>query len=382
MALVQSEPPLLAGTHLFGPAITMDDLLRCRPSPLAPYGMKHCQVWLVHLVRARVTVICDQDGMDDCIEEHSQITPVRCSGGLALHNVIFVYPSHLTIPILSILSIFLPTMKLSAHPHRMTSSSSVTGVSQSGVVILNGKHVLRTTWATVIHVSRVVDHLVMGLKPEGSLESEEHDRDTLVMRKARALDKAMEDCIITHKAFASSITSTGSGVGMGAIWRSCYGSRKRTGSISSNKTNGSIISEDLVGEQEDQESLGIGGGFNDEEAHSRRSSGLEDSPVSKYPDDEIEQTIDVLPVVAFAQPPSAPVWRSSFQNLPPPATAVQTSFDLPPHCLKCRPLPITMLPPVQSSPITLIVRPEQPLPFFKPVVRQRAESRTPIASSQ
>ncbi|EDR14144.1 uncharacterized protein LACBIDRAFT_321959 [Laccaria bicolor S238N-H82] len=45
MALVQSERPLLAGAHLFGPAITMDDLLRCRPSPLAPYSMKPCQVW-------------------------------------------------------------------------------------------------------------------------------------------------------------------------------------------------------------------------------------------------------------------------------------------------------------------------------------------------
>ncbi|EDQ99154.1 uncharacterized protein LACBIDRAFT_335320 [Laccaria bicolor S238N-H82] len=44
MALVQSECPLLAGAHLFGPAITMDDLLRCWPSPLAPYSMKHCQV--------------------------------------------------------------------------------------------------------------------------------------------------------------------------------------------------------------------------------------------------------------------------------------------------------------------------------------------------
>lgn len=207
---------------------------------------------------------------------------------------------------------------------------------------------------------------------EPSPEGEEHG--TLVMQEARALDKAMEDRIIARKASTSSITSTGSGVGMGAVWRSRYGSRKRTGSIASSKTNGSIISEDLVEEEEERELLGIGGGFDDEEARSRRSSGLEDSSVFNSPDDEIEQTIDVLPVAACAQPPSAPVWRNSF-HLPPPATAVQTSFDLPPRRLKRRPPPIGVLPPVPSSPITLVVGPEQPPPPLKPAVRQRAESR-------
>lgn len=209
---------------------------------------------------------------------------------------------------------------------------------------------------------------------EPSPEGEEHGRDTLVMQEAHALDKAMEDRIIARKASASSITSTGSGIGMGAVWRSRYGSRKRTGSIASNKTNGSIISEDLVEEEEERELLGIGGGFDDEEARSRRSSGLEDSSVFNSPDDEVEQTVDVLPVAARVQPPSAPVWTTSF-HLPPPATAVKTSFDPPPRRLKRRPPPIGVLPPVPSSPITLVVGPEQPPPFVKPAVRQRAESR-------
>ena len=48
---------------------------------------------------------------------------------------------------------------------------------------------------------------------------------------------------------------------MGPAWKSRYGDRKRAGSIGSNLTSNTILSEDLVEEDEEQELLGTGGGF-------------------------------------------------------------------------------------------------------------------------
>ncbi|EDR11397.1 uncharacterized protein LACBIDRAFT_323952 [Laccaria bicolor S238N-H82] len=78
-----------------------------------------------------------------------KITPPRCSGELALHNVTFAYPSRPTIPVLSNIGHitideqdvrFLDDGRMKAH---------VAGVSQSGVVILDGKSVFENLAAGV-----------------------------------------------------------------------------------------------------------------------------------------------------------------------------------------------------------------------------------------
>jgi tyrosine-protein phosphatase len=182
---------------------------------------------------------------------------------------------------------------------------------------------------------------------------------TVVMREAEALDKAMEQRIVARKSSASSIASTSSGVGMGAAWRNKYGpTRKRAESVGSNITINSVISEDLVEEDEEQELLGIGGGF-DEERRRSISTETEDSSASNSPDDEPDHTTQHLTPIAsrplsILPPPSAPVWKTSFTVPLPPATAIRSTFDVPPIPLKAkrRPPPIAVLPPVPSSPTT------------------------------
>ncbi|KAJ7666402.1 hypothetical protein B0H17DRAFT_1162522 [Mycena rosella] len=207
-------------------------------------------------------------------------------------------------------------------------------------------------------------------------DDEDELESTLVMREAQALDKAMEDRVLARKASSSSVASSSSGVGMGAAWRSRYGARKRAGSIASNMTNGSsVLSEDLVEEDEEQELLGIGGGFDEE-----RGSSAEPESTSS-PDDDVRST----PRRPSRPPPSAPVWKTSF-NLPmPPATAIRPSFDLPTKP-KRRPTPLGILPPVPPSPIKIVVddvdAPKKratrtPLLSLQPPPRSRTESRKP-----
>ncbi|KAF8973743.1 hypothetical protein BDZ97DRAFT_1935701 [Flammula alnicola] len=226
---------------------------------------------------------------------------------------------------------------------------------------------------------------------EETSDNEPDDRESsIVMQEAHALDKAMEDRIVARKSSASSMSSTGSGLGMGPAWRSRYGSRKRTGSVASNQTNGSFLSEDLVEEDEEQELLGIGRGFDTESRQSR----TEESSTTSSPDDEHHGTprnhsIMVTPSLATARPPpSAPVWKTSFSIPPPPATAVRSTFQLPPRPKpkgKLRPMNLSILPPVPSSPVALVIETEEPAVEPRPAVtapvvalppvRQRAESR-------
>jgi tyrosine-protein phosphatase len=209
---------------------------------------------------------------------------------------------------------------------------------------------------------------------------------TLVIREAQALDKAMEDRIVARKSSGSSIAS--SGVGMGPAWRSRYGSRKRSGSIASNMTNGSILSEDLVEEDEEQELLGIGGGFDDD--RKRRSPDPSGSSSANSPDDDTQYNTNVTLLFTPATarpprpPPSAPVWKTSFDV--PPATALRSTFDLPTRSApktKRRPAPLGLLPPVPSSPAAIIVEPTESLKKATPTsqpsppFRLRAESRKP-----
>jgi len=220
---------------------------------------------------------------------------------------------------------------------------------------------------------------------EEASDNEAEERESnLVMQEAKALDKAMEDRIVARKSSASSIGSTGSGLGMGPVWRTRYASRKRTGSLASNKTNGSFLSEDLVEEEEEQELLGLGGGF-DTESHQSRAA----ESVTSSPDDEHVGTPRTLvsPAPRTARPPpSAPVWKTSFSIPPPPATAIRSTFELPSRSkLKNKP-GLSILPPVPSSPVNLVIETDEPLQtkvqpravktsLPLPPVRQRAESR-------
>jgi len=196
--------------------------------------------------------------------------------------------------------------------------------------------------------------------------SPDDDRESIeIMHEARALDRAMEDRLVARKSSASSMSSNG--VGMGATWRSRFGHRKRAGSIASVMTGASLLSEHLVEEDEEQELLGIGGGFDGRSAKTSCSSAEptedESSGTSRVsPDATLCDSQVPLALCAGRQrtdvrmPPSAPHDRSTFTLPQPPATAVRSSFDIPSRLLqkgkpRRRPPPIGILPPVPSSPI-------------------------------
>lgn len=209
---------------------------------------------------------------------------------------------------------------------------------------------------------------------EQSSDEEERDHNE-VAREARALDKAMEDRIIARKSSASSVAS--SGLGMGQAWRSRF-ERKRTGSIGSNFTStASMLSEDLVEEDEEEALLGVGGGFDSASSRERVSSGeLETySTSSESPVEGLPSTLRATPATPLTArpeasvrpPPSAPAWRQSFNLPPPPKTSTRSTFNIPsrPPVLetrvKRRPPPLGLLSPVPSSPVPAVAI-EQPSP--------------------
>lgn len=194
----------------------------------------------------------------------------------------------------------------------------------------------------------------------------ENDRESsVVMQEAKALDKAMEDRIVARKASSSSVASSGasSGIGMGTAWRSRYGTRKRTGSIASNMTNGSVLSEDLVEEDEEQELLGVGGGFDSSLPGSAAYgvNSLTSSPEENNAPGQAVKNKVLTPATArplLKPPPSAPIWKTSFSHVPPaPASATRSTFDSQSRTAnpKRRPTGLGILPPVPSSPIQIIV---------------------------
>ena len=228
---------------------------------------------------------------------------------------------------------------------------------------------------------------------ETDSSSEHDDRESVeVMREAQALDRAMEDRIVARKSSVSSIASS-SGIGMGAAWRSRYGTRKRTGSIASNTTSGSILSENLVEEEEEQELLGVGGGFDDHSlrhmSSSERDTSATNSPESPTEEEPLFVTAVSQPKatprsalprpVAARPPPSAPAQKTSFGLPLPPAATTEASFNLPSQMPlrpqgKYRPVPLGFAPPSPPSKIAVAVTP--------PVVptqsyRHRIESRKP-----
>lgn len=190
------------------------------------------------------------------------------------------------------------------------------------------------------------------LDNEASDADVEEDREVAeVAHEARALDKAMEDRVLARKSSSSSVAS--SGLGMGVVWKSRYCGRRRTGSIASNLTSGSILSEDLVEENEEEELLNVGGGFDND---SRESDAT--SPDSQY-DDEANK-LPFPPLTARPSiprnPSSGPISTHKFPRIPPSAT--QATFDVPllPRARltlkgRRRPPPLSILPTVPSSPI-------------------------------
>jgi tyrosine-protein phosphatase len=275
-------------------------------------------------------------------------------------------------------------------------------------------------------------------QPSDAESNDPQTRDADVIREeARALDKAMEDRIVARKSsngsLAPSFTSS-TGVGMGAAWRSRYGNsgRKRTGSVASNLTTGShsIISEDLMEEEEEQDL-----GFDTDSKRAPSASNLSSRQTSPSSAAAPLPTAQLQPPPIHRRrltstasrssassvssvPPSAPVWKTSFHLPPPPKTAARSTFDLPPvpsrkagfgrppslsgsTGSKRRPLPLGILPPVPSSPIAIVTNESEPssptgqpslhslsesakqrqsLPPITPTpqrIRTRTESRTP-----
>ncbi|EJD04050.1 uncharacterized protein FOMMEDRAFT_146129 [Fomitiporia mediterranea MF3/22] len=200
----------------------------------------------------------------------------------------------------------------------------------------------------------------------------EADRESVeVIQEAYALDRAMEERIVARKASGSSLGSS-SGIGMGPAWKARYGNRKRTGSIASNFTNASIISEDLVEEDEKEALLGIGGGFDAPSISSRSHSGeTTEEEVNASPDSKRDNSMSFPQVCtpSTAKPIFLALQRStsSLPDKPPPSAPVtKTSFGFPARLPfkprpKLRPPPLKFLPPVPSSP-DVLGSPEVPPP--------------------
>jgi tyrosine-protein phosphatase len=190
----------------------------------------------------------------------------------------------------------------------------------------------------------------------------------LVMQEAHALDKAMEDRIVARKSSASSMSSTGSGINVGAARRSRYTPRKRTESIASTR---SFLSEHLVEENEEQELLGVGG-------ESDRDARLTQASTSPDGTEETESAFQFASIPASLPtcPPFTPDWKVA---ITPPMSAMRSTFQLPTRLprQRKRPMSLSILPPVPSStnpPVADELVTARPMPS----TRQRAGVRCPV----
>ncbi|KAL5519037.1 hypothetical protein ACEPAH_720 [Sanghuangporus vaninii] len=213
-------------------------------------------------------------------------------------------------------------------------------------------------------------------------EEAEHDDDresAEVLQEAYALDKAMEERRVARKASGSSVGSS-TGIGMGPVWKAKYGNRKRTGSIASNFTANSIISEDLVEEDEKEDLLGIGGGFDAPSISSRSHSGETTEEEPNVSPDLKKGNHLALSSQMFAPSAARPAYSARQHSLdshpPPSAPATKTSFGFSARLpfkprAKVRPPPLNFLPPVPSSPDVLGPS-EAPSPL-EPVPKAKAK---------
>lgn len=195
-------------------------------------------------------------------------------------------------------------------------------------------------------------------------DREDIEQESIEMqREAKALDKAMEHRILARKSSSSSV---GSSVGMGLAWKSRYSARKRTGSSASNMTSNSMLSEHLVEEDEEQELLGIGGGF---DVLSSRPS-----PSEAHASSDVSSDGEAGPApVGFPGPPSAPSIMTTFKFPPGSATPFKSTFDISRRRAsktRRRPTPLDILPTVPDSPINAAST-----PTTMAMPRSRKESR-------
>lgn len=213
-------------------------------------------------------------------------------------------------------------------------------------------------------------------------EPEDNDRESAeILQEARALDQAMEDRVVARKSSKSSLSSLGSGLGMGTAWRTRYSGRARTGSIASVATSGSVLSEKIE-EDEESELLEVSGssGGSSADASSSNTELTEDELLTPavsfmgFGETPRAPVVVTRHSLTVQMPPSAPAHKKSFSLPPPPATAIKATFDLssrwPKPKTKHRPQPLSLLPPVPSSPITPVNIPSIP-------PRTRKESRKP-----
>lgn len=234
---------------------------------------------------------------------------------------------------------------------------------------------------------------------------DDNDRESLeVMREARALDKAMEERIVSRKASASSIGSS-TGMGMGSAWKSRY----RAGSVTSNFTSTSILDENLIEESEEPALLGVGGGFAiDAPSMSTRSPSGEttesssdaNTTSSTSPDWRCEDhtaaearkaIVANATIMEQSLKTARPEWlgrQRSFGDLqggrpPPSAPAAKATFGFVSRLAFKTRLHRTQnpassaLPPVPSSPVVMVAPDELPVPSSRKeeVVETSNESR-------
>ncbi|KIJ45149.1 hypothetical protein M422DRAFT_167414 [Sphaerobolus stellatus SS14] len=219
---------------------------------------------------------------------------------------------------------------------------------------------------------------------EAAPSAVEEDVENLAfMQEARALDLEMEHRIVARKGsqqsnFSSNTGSSGSGMGMGTAWKSRFGyGRSRAGSVASNFTNRSVLSEDLLEEDEenmesmldippDSSSGTPSTELTEEESRlsslrTRRSrNGLARMALPPPTAPAFKQSFGLLP------PPSASHTKTSFGALPPPsAPASRQTFSLqaPPKKFQKRRPPPVLLPPVPPSPVGVIAQEQENQPI-------------------
>ncbi|KAF8271344.1 hypothetical protein EI94DRAFT_1698119 [Lactarius quietus] len=154
-----------------------------------------------------------------------------------------------------------------------------------------------------------------------------------------------------------------------------YSARKRTASVASNMTGNSVLSENLVEENEEQELLGIGSDFDKSSAQPSPWDGHVASDASS--DGEIGATSHYSRV-----PPSAR--RSSFMLPPVPATAFKSTFDTshrPISKTRRRPTPLDILPTVPDSPVNPVATPTASTALAVPRTRKESRATPPVSLS-
>lgn len=224
------------------------------------------------------------------------------------------------------------------------------------------------------------------------------DRESVeVMNEAKALDQAMVDRMVARKSSASSMSSANSARGPAKVMRRPrYPSRKRTPSVCSVTTLGSVLSENLVEEDEEAELLGVGGGFDTSSVEASCSSAGSSEPTEDeassasrsehgtgLPSKPVSAVSAVGPRPPLRMPPSAPAHKASFKLPPIPATAIKSTFDDIPRVpvkskTRRRPPPLGLLPPVPPSPVTPVNESQSPVIIEQIIpARSRRESRRP-----